>query len=149
MKQTISRISVMNKLNYFLVNFIYNIISVLVVYCLYNHHVFGSVNHHFLDVFHNGEFVFYFVICLVAYLIVVYLRFRDFHIQDRSIFQIFPFMPVILCFIVVVISYGYYIYSINHSSLFLAWLCIIENLLIFYCLYVLILYRFVDKIFHH
>ena len=89
------------------------------------------------------------MICLVAYLIVVYLRFRDFHIQDRSIFQIFPFILFLLFFTVVVMSYGYYIYSLNHSSLFLAWLCIISNLLIFYCLYVLVLRRFVDKIFHY
>lgn len=149
MKKTISHISVMNKLNYFLVNFIYNIISILIIYYLYNHQFFGEVNARFLDVFHNGEFVFYFVICLVAYLIVVYLRFRDFHIQDRSIFQIFPLMLFLLFFTVVVMSYGYYIYSLNHSSLFLAWLCIISNLLIFYCLYVLVLHRFVDKIFHY
>lgn len=59
MKKTISHISVMNKLNYFLVNFIYNIISILIIYYLYNHQFFGEVNARFLDVFHNGEFVYF------------------------------------------------------------------------------------------
>lgn len=49
----------MNKLNYFLVNFIYNIISILIIYYLYNHQFFGEVNARFLDVFHNGEFVYF------------------------------------------------------------------------------------------
>lgn len=147
----------MNQFRYHLTQFIFNIINIIVVTILYNHHAFGTktINLSILytDFFKQmilPELLFYIIpiVCTIIYTFKhKFQNIKNFDFHKIIHIELIVYHLIFIPIIIFLIGCQLYLYIyIPGSSFLIAFSCIFSNMVIFHYLYVMRLHRYVDRL---
>lgn len=142
---------ILNQFNYYFFNLIFNIISIISIIFLYNFGFFGEQTENISEILLNFfTFSFFNAISIVFIIIILitaisYIRNIRKNIRNNISIELTTYNIIFIPITILLYVALYYVWAFANSAWFCAFIAVFANMFLFNYLYVMFLYKIIDR----